>query len=63
VPNVKMPEYSVLSTSFVHLSEVAVAVLLETGAHAVIAARMAAAISAATLHAMRMGRIIAHLAN
>ena len=58
-----MPGYSVPSTSFVHLSGVPVAVLSEIGAHAVIAARAAAATTAASLHMLRMGRIIAHLAN
>jgi hypothetical protein len=58
-----MPEYCVPSTSFVHLSEVGVADSLEIGAHAVIAARVPAAIGTASLHTLRMGRIIAHLAN
>jgi hypothetical protein len=61
VPNVKMPGYSVPSISFVHLSEVGVAVLSETGAHAVVAAKVAAAISAASLHTLRMGRIVQRL--
>src|SRR5439155_16028671 len=58
-----MRAYSVPSTSFVHLSALAVAVLFETGAHAVFAARLAAAINAASFRTLRMGRIIAHLAN
>jgi hypothetical protein len=36
---------------------------LATGAHAVAAARVVAAITATSLHALRMGRIIAHLAH
>jgi hypothetical protein len=63
VLNVKMPEYNVPSTSLVHLSGLPAAVLVEIGAHAGVAARVAAAIIAASLHTLRMGRIIAHLAN
>jgi hypothetical protein len=46
------------STFFVHLSAVPVAVLLETGAHAVVAAA-----KAASFHTLRIGRIVAHLTN
>jgi hypothetical protein len=38
------------STSFVHLSAVPVGIMSEIGAHAVVAAKAAAAISAASLH-------------
>jgi hypothetical protein len=48
---------------FVHLSAVPVAVLLETGAHAVVAASLVAAAKAASFHTLRMGRIVAHLTN
>jgi hypothetical protein len=42
---------------------VPVAVLSETGAHAVVAASVLAAAKAASFHTLRMGRIIAYLAN
>src|SRR6476661_6030007 len=54
-----MPGYCVPSKSLVHLSALPVAVLSEIGAHAV----TTAATSAASLHTLRMGRIIAHPAN
>jgi hypothetical protein len=63
VPKVKLPEYRVPNTFFVHLSAVPVAVLLETGAHAVVAASLVAAAKAASFHTLRMGRIVAHLTN
>jgi hypothetical protein len=42
---------------------VPIAVLLETGAHAVVAASVVAAAKAASFHTLRMGRIVAHLTN
>jgi hypothetical protein len=63
VPNVKMPEYNVASASFEQRSELAVGVLSETGAQAVIATAVVAAIIVANFHTLRMARIIAHVAS